>query len=139
MTTKHTPIKQSQDTDMTTILVTKEIDDKTDREIHATLGCFLTNRSDVGAFRYERQRIVIHYIPGATMGYLIDGDDNGRAVLERFCDMGLIEIEWDRVYTVLGQDEPVVWLKEAGLIYLAEKEAKKNEASKPIDLDSLPF
>ena len=125
---------------MTTILVKKEIDDKTDREIHTILERFLTNRSDAGAFWYERRGIVIHYVPGATMGFLIEGDDDNRAVIERIDeDMGLVKIEWVGMWTVLGQDEPVVWINEAGLIYLAEKEAKQREASKPIDLDILPF
>lgn len=123
----------------TTILVKQEIDLATDLEIHAILSLFLTHRSDVRAFPYERQRIGIHYIPGATRGYLVGDDDNRHAVIDRFCDMGLIELDWDRVYTVRGQDEPVVWIKEAGLIYLTETEAKRREASKPIDLDGLPF
>jgi hypothetical protein len=123
----------------TTILAKQEIDLETDLEIHAILSLFLTHRSDVRAFRYERQRIGIHYIPGATRGYLV-GDEDSHAVIDRFCDMGLIELDWSPVYTVLGgQDEPVVWIKEPGLIFLIEKEAKRREHSKPIDLDGLPF
>ena len=124
---------------MTTTIAKKEIDPATDREINTTLRCFLTDRSDVGVWRHERRGIVLHYIPGATMGYLIDGDENGREILERFCDMGFIEIEWERIWTVEGQDEPVVWITDAGLNYLIEKEAEQDEATKPTDLDSLPF
>ena len=124
MTPKHTPIKQSEDTDM----------------IHAILGRFLTHRSDVRAFRYERQGILLHYIPGATLGYFAGGGDNRHEVIDRFCDMGLIELDWSPVYTVLGgPNEPVVWILDPGLNYLIEKEAEQNEATKPTDLDTLPF
>ena len=53
--------------------------------------------------------------------------------------MGLVKVDWASEFNVLGLDGPVAWILEAGLIYLTEKEAKQNEASKPIDLDSLPF
>lgn len=125
---------------MTTILVKKEIDHKTDRAIHTILERFLTDRSDAGVWWHERRGIVLHYIPGATRDYLVGDDDNGREVIERIDeDMGLVEIEWERMWTVEGQNEPVVWIKEAGLNYLIEKEAERREASKPTDLDGLPF
>ena len=124
---------------MTTILVTKEIDLATDLEIHAILERFLTHRSNGDAFQYERQHIVIHYVPGATMDFLVEDDDTGRAALERIGDMGLVKVDWACGYMVRGQDGPVVWITEPGLIYLAEKEAKQREASKPFDLDILPF
>jgi hypothetical protein len=140
MTTNHTFINQPQDTDMTTtILVKQEIDLATDREINTILERFLIHRTDARASQYERQGVVIHHVPGATMDCLVEDDDTGRAALERIGNMGLIELDWDRVDSVLGQSEPVVWITEAGLIFLAEKEARRREASKPTGLDILPF
>ncbi len=111
------------------------------KKTDAVLAKYLVSKSDVRACPFEVDGTLIYYVRGATLSYLIGNDPDGFDLLQQIeADTQFVTWGSSASYSTLGENEPVFYITDTGLSYLAKKEAAKREVLiEPAPSVDLPF